>query len=292
MLRKGDLLVAELEPVRGDVTAEPAGRDVIETGTAGRDVSEEDTAGSGESAQDNGASPPAVVDDVFQGTVLAFDKSGHACYLSADLLARYGDPDGEPWFYPAPLSPRQATLFLRREKQEGCFLLYRPTGDAPGGIAAYYLSVYRASRGDVLHYKVTEDVYGDLMLDGHDTSFMTIHELVRYFQRNRAQLVTRLRRPLAEARMSVTAGYHYHRRWEITRAALSLSGTILGKGSYGVVIAGSYHNVPVAVKLLQKSEATVEDQDDFIEEAKMLMGLSHDQVKADQIRCKMRTGIR
>lgn len=134
-----------------------------------------------------------------RGTTLAYSREGDPFFVPTSLLAPYGDPGLEPWFYPLPITPRQATLFLAQDHAEGCFLVYRPAGGESGtgrGTATYNLSVCRDGRGgrDVVHYGIVENVHGDVMVEGHDHSFMTVKELVVYFQRNKSSLATRLRR--------------------------------------------------------------------------------------------------
>ncbi|ELT99444.1 hypothetical protein CAPTEDRAFT_172510 [Capitella teleta] len=209
----------------------------------------------------------------FLSVSLAFDKSGSAFYIPTNLLKRYGDPEGESWFYPIPLSSRQATLFLEAEKQEGCFVVYR----AMNSNVAYNLSVCRKN-GDVVHYHIVENNHGDVMIRGHDHSFMNIQNLVKFFQGNKSQLATRLRRPLKEARLPIIPGYHYDARYELNRSSLNLTGKIIGKGHFGVVCSAVYRSSTVAVKVLQRSDLTTTDEDDFIEEARVMMGLKHDHV--------------
>ena len=211
----------------------------------------------------------------FKGAHIAYDKLGRAFYIPRLLLKKHGDPEGEPWFYPIEMTSRHATLFLGLEKQEGCFLVYRPAYKSSN--AVYNLSVCRAN-GDVVHYHIVENAHGDVMVEHHDRSFMNVRDLVTYFQQNKSGLATRLRRPLREAKLPVTPGYHYELKWEIHRSSLSLTGQIIGKGNFGVVCAGVYNKIPVAVKVLQKPEASIVEEDDFIEEALRLMGLKHEHV--------------
>ena len=206
---------------------------------------------------------------------LCYDKLGRAFYVPTDLLRKHGDPEGEPWFYPIEISSRQAAFFLSEEKQEGCFVVYKPI--TKNSKVVYNLSVSR-NTGDVVHYHIVENVHGDVMIANHDHSFMNVRDLVTYFQSNKSGLVTRLRRPLKEAKLPVTPGYHYDIKWEVNRSALSLTGQIIGRGHFGVVCAGLYHKLPVAVKVLQNADASAKDQDDFLEEAKNLMKLKHEHV--------------
>lgn len=212
----------------------------------------------------------------FLGTSLCYDKDGNAIYVPTDRLKPYGDPRGQPWFYPLDLSSREATLFLRGEQQEGCFLVYRPSAN---GVltAAYNLSVSHGN-GDVLHYHILEGPEGGVTVEGHDHSFLNLADLVDYFRRNKSTLATRLRRPLKEARLPITAGYHYDLAYELDRNRLSLSGSIIGKGNFGVVCSGTYGTTQVAVKVLQGTETSLEEEDDFIEEARVLMLLRHEHV--------------
>lgn len=211
----------------------------------------------------------------YKNTCLALDKKARCFYIPLQLLKKFGDPREEPWFYPVPLSSRQATLFISDVQQDGCFIVYEPVNKLPG--VAYNLSVGR-DNGDVLHYHVKKTIRGDLVLEGHDRAFITLKNLVEYFQHNRSRLAVRLRRPLKYAHLSITAGHHYDARWEIDRAMLKMSGKIVGKGNFGVVCVGAYHGRAVAVKVLQKTKLTAADEDDFVEEAQVLMRLNYEHI--------------
>jgi len=136
---------------------------------------------------------------VLHSTTLAYDKDGNAFYVPTALLAPYGDPSGESWFYPLPLSSRQATLFLNAVHANGCFVIYRLSDSevtGPRGRGGYNLSVCLDSRvsRDVIHYHIVKNVHGDFMISGHDHSFLTLKDLVKYFRCNKSSLATRLRR--------------------------------------------------------------------------------------------------
>ena len=221
--------------------------------------------------------PPKDKYKDFRFTTLVYDKVGRAFYVPSQYLKRHGDPMGEPWYYPIEISSHQATLFLSAQRQEGCFLVYTPRRKAKKNVL-YNLSVCRGY-DEVVHYRIVQNIHGDVMIQGHDRSFLNVKDLVQYFQRNKSQLATKLRRPLKEASLLITPGYHYDLKWEISRSHLSLTGKIIGKGSYGVVCGGMYHkNIPVAVKVLQKSDTSVKEEDDFIDEAICLMALNHEHV--------------
>jgi len=207
----------------------------------------------------------------FQGTHLCYDKNGNAFYILSRYLKCYGDPEGCPWFYPLAISSWQAAMFLQGEKHEGCFLVYR---NSPSKPSSYTLSVCR-NNGEVLHYSILEGRHGSFKIKGHDHSFMTLTNLVEYFQRNKSFLATRLRRPLKEVRLAITPGYHYEISYELQRRQLSLTGKIIGKANFGVVCLGVYKRTEVAVKVLQDTEP---NEDNFLEEAVVMMGLNHEHV--------------
>lgn len=222
----------------------------------------------------------------FYNTRLAYDKDGYAFYVPIHLLKKFGDPDGEPWFYPLSMTARQAALFLMAEKLEGCFVVYQPLSQSPD--VTHNLSVCLES-GDVVHYHIIENALGDIRIEGHDRSFMTLTELIDYFSKNKSSLATRLRRPLKYAHLSITPGFHYDISYELERTELSLTGNIIGQGYFGVVCSGMYRNLPVAIKVLQQTDGMLSNEDDFLEEAKSLMGLRHEHVvRLVGVSCKAR----
>lgn len=225
--------------------------------------------------------------DGVSDTLLCFDRDGSAFYVPRRFLKKYGDPEGEIWFYPMKISSREAALFLLSVKQEGCFIVYRPEGSSSN--VAYNLSLC-FSNNDVVHYHILENMHGDYGIEGHDHTFMTVGELVEYFRRNKSSLATRLRRPLRIANHPITPGYHYDICYELNRSDILLTGNILGQGNFGVVCSGMYRNMSVAIKVLQQVDnVTAADEDDFIEEALALMALRHDNiVRLVGVSCKMR----
>jgi hypothetical protein len=82
----------------------------------------------------------------------------------------------------------------------------------------------------VVHYHVVGSHDGDLGLEGHDHSFLSVAELVTYFRRNPSRLAVRLGRPLSEARVPITPGCHYPAKFEVRRSDVVLDGQTLGCG--------------------------------------------------------------
>ena len=59
----------------------------------------------------SGEADPASL-SAYRATRLGYDPGGCAYYVPADALRAYGDPTDEPWFYPAALTPLQASHTL------------------------------------------------------------------------------------------------------------------------------------------------------------------------------------
>uniref|UniRef100_A0A8D2KTG5 Tyrosine-protein kinase n=1 Tax=Varanus komodoensis TaxID=61221 RepID=A0A8D2KTG5_VARKO len=103
--------------------------------------------------------------------------------------------------------------------------------------------------------------------------FNSIPELIEYHQHNAAGLVTRLRYPVTpKAKPSpATAGFSYE-KWEINPAELTFMRE-LGSGLFGVVRLGKWRaQYKVAIKAIREGAMYEED---FIEEAKVMMRLTH-----------------
>jgi len=223
--------------------------------------------------------------DSHKQIVLGYDKDGMVYQLPCGLLKRHGDPTDENWFYPVELNAKEASLFLARENQAGCFMVYRPTNRSLSVL--YHLSVCRAD-GLVVHYRIVKNSRGDVAIEGHDHSFMTVHDLVKYFRKNQSRLATRLRRSLKEATLPITPGYHYPQRLDIPRSSVKLSGKIIGQGKFGALCEGQYRGAVVTVKVLQRDPTSVEE-DDFLEEAIVMSNIRHDNiVKLIGVCCSLR----
>jgi len=187
----------------------------------------------------------------YRGTRLGYDCRGMAFYVPGDHLKPYGDPSGEPWFYPATLTPLQATLFLRAENRRGCFVVYRsPTTPS----SDYTLSVSLGTH-DVVHYAIVRNPRGDLCVAGHDHSFLSLADLVTYFRRNRGGLACRLLRPLRDARRPVTPGLDFPGRYEVTRSEVTVSSRAATDrpGRLGTRFVGQYRGHAVVVRVMRPS---------------------------------------
>uniref|UniRef100_A0A4W3I691 non-specific protein-tyrosine kinase n=1 Tax=Callorhinchus milii TaxID=7868 RepID=A0A4W3I691_CALMI len=103
--------------------------------------------------------------------------------------------------------------------------------------------------------------------------FNNIPELIEYHQHNAAGLITRLRYPVGRKGRAAptTAGFSYD-KWEINPSELTFMKE-LGSGQFGVVRLGKWRaQHKVAIKAIREGAMYEED---FIEEAKIMMKLSH-----------------
>ena len=214
----------------------------------------------------------------YRSTRLGYDSCGMAFYVPSDALKTYGDPTDEPWFYPASLTPLQATLFLRADSRRGCFVVYRSTSNSASGNVAYTLSVC-VGNCDVVHYSVIRNPRGDLSIEGHDHSFLSLADLVTYFRRNRGGLACRLLRPMRDGRRPPTAGVDFPARYELTRSdvVVSTKSAVDRPGRLGTSFFGQYrgHSVVVRVMkpnpdLLHRRDVDDEVDDEFLTQVTLI----------------------
>uniref|UniRef100_A0A8C9ZY13 Tyrosine-protein kinase n=1 Tax=Sander lucioperca TaxID=283035 RepID=A0A8C9ZY13_SANLU len=103
--------------------------------------------------------------------------------------------------------------------------------------------------------------------------FSSIPDLIEYHKHNAAGLVARLRYPVGKQEKSApsTAGFSYE-KWEINPSELTFMKE-LGSGQFGLVRLGKWRaQHRVAIKAIREGAMYEED---FIEEAKVMMRLSH-----------------
>uniref|UniRef100_A0A667YEN4 Tyrosine-protein kinase n=1 Tax=Myripristis murdjan TaxID=586833 RepID=A0A667YEN4_9TELE len=101
--------------------------------------------------------------------------------------------------------------------------------------------------------------------------FSSIPELIDYHKHNAAGLVARLRYPVGKQDNPSTAGFSYE-KWEINPSELTFMKE-LGSGQFGLVRLGKWRaQHKVAIKAIREGAM---HEEDFIEEAKVMMRLSH-----------------
>ncbi|NXT28643.1 TXK kinase, partial [Syrrhaptes paradoxus] len=130
----------------------------------------------------------------------------------------------------------------------------------------------RTHSGDIRHYQIKKIHLGQYCV-AEKYLFSSVPELIKYHQHNAAGLITRLRHPVGSDGCSspATAGFSYE-EWELNPSELTLVKE-LGCGQFGVVQLGKWKaTIKVAIKTINEGAMS---EDYFIEEAKVMMKLSH-----------------
>uniref|UniRef100_A0A452R183 Tyrosine-protein kinase n=1 Tax=Ursus americanus TaxID=9643 RepID=A0A452R183_URSAM len=167
----------------------------------------------------------------------------------------------------------KAEQLLRTEDKEGGFMVR--DSSQPG---MYTVSLYTKFGGEgssgFRHYHIKETTTSPkkyYLAEKH--AFGSIPEIIEYHKHNAAGLVTRLRYPVStkEKNAPTTAGFSYE-KWEINPSELTFMRE-LGSGLFGVVRLGKWRaQYKVAIKAIREGAMCEED---FIEEAKVMMKLTH-----------------
>ncbi|KAG9491128.1 hypothetical protein GDO78_006474 [Eleutherodactylus coqui] len=202
------------------------------------------------------------------------DKNGHVGYAPSSYLAWQSENSLLTYeWYNRDISRNQAEKLLLNTDKEGAFMVR--DSRHPG---MYTVSIFTKSLGDgihtVKHYHIrqTNDCPPQYYL-AEKTAFRTIPQLIHYHQHNGAGLVTRLRHPVCSWKETtpITAGLSYG-KWEIDPTHLTCVQEI-GSGQFGVVKLATWQGTrKVAVKMIREGMMS---EDDFVEEAQVLMKLSH-----------------
>ncbi|NXV78058.1 TEC kinase, partial [Atlantisia rogersi] len=204
----------------------------------------------------------------------ARDKYGKQGYIPSNYVTekKSNNLDQYEW-YSRNLNRSKAEQLLRNEDKEGGFVVR--DSSQPG---LYTVSLYTKFGGEGLsgirHYHIKETVTSPkqyYLAEKH--LFDSIPEIIEYHKHNAAGLVTRLRYPVTpkKTRAPTTAGFSYE-KWEINPSELTFMRE-LGSGLFGVVRLGKWRaQYKVAIKAIREGAMYEED---FIEEAKVMMKLTH-----------------
>ncbi|XP_046771551.1 tyrosine-protein kinase Tec isoform X3 [Gallus gallus] len=204
----------------------------------------------------------------------ARDKHGHEGYIPSNYVTgkKSNNLDQYEW-YSRNLNRSKAEQLLRNEDKEGGFVVR--DSSQPG---LYTVSLYTKFGGEgssgIRHYHIKETVTSPkqyYLAEKH--LFNSIPEIIEYHKHNAAGLVTRLRYPVTPKKTAAptTAGFSYE-KWEINPSELTFMRE-LGSGLFGVVRLGKWRaQYKVAIKAIREGAMYEED---FIEEAKVMMKLTH-----------------
>ncbi|CAL9694807.1 unnamed protein product [Knipowitschia caucasica] len=204
----------------------------------------------------------------------ARNKYGEEGYIPSNYVTekKCGNLEQFEW-YSKQVNRSKAEELLRKENKEGAFIV-RDSSTA----ATYTVSVYVKSLGEgrsaIKHYhiKVAQTSPKQYYL-AEKHLFSNIPDLIEYHKHNAAGLVARLRYPVGKQDSSApsTAGFSYD-KWEINPSELTFMKE-LGSGEFGQVRLGKWRaQHKVAIKAIREGAMYEED---FIEEAKVMMKLTH-----------------
>ncbi|XP_053229683.1 tyrosine-protein kinase BTK [Podarcis raffonei] len=205
----------------------------------------------------------------------AQDQNGKEGYIPSNYVTETKDSLEMYEWYLKNITRRQAEELLKQEGKDGGFIVR----DSISNTGKYTVSVFGKSSGDpqgmIRHYVVCSTPQNQYFL-AEKHLFNTIPELINYHQHNAAGLISRLKYPVSSQQRTApsTAGLGYG-AWEIDPKDLTFLKE-LGTGQFGVVKHGKWRGQhDVAVKMIKEGSMS---EDAFIEEAKVMMNLSHEKL--------------
>ncbi|XP_066470133.1 tyrosine-protein kinase ITK/TSK [Tiliqua scincoides] len=206
---------------------------------------------------------------------LVQDKNGHEGYVPSSYVVEKS-PDNlliYEW-YNKSISRSKAEALLKEEGKEGAFMVRDSRQTGTYTVSVFTRGLSNESNPVIKHYHIKETNDSPkkyYVAEKH--VFDCIPQLINYHQHNAAGLVTRLRYAVCSWREKapVTAGLSYG-KWMINPQELTFEHEI-GCGAFGVVHLGYWlQRMKVAIKTVRTGAMSEED---FIEEAQVMMKLSH-----------------
>ncbi|XP_016153854.1 PREDICTED: tyrosine-protein kinase BTK isoform X2 [Ficedula albicollis] len=205
----------------------------------------------------------------------ALDKNGREGYIPSNYVTETRNSLEIFEWYSKNITRSQAEQLLKQEGKEGGFIVR----DSTSKTGKYTVSVYAKSsvdpQGTIRHYVVCCTPQNQYYL-AEKHLFNSIPELITYHQHNSAGLISRLKYPVSQHKKSApsTAGLGYG-SWEIDPKDLTFLKE-LGTGQFGVVKYGKWRGqYNVAIKMIREGSMSEEE---FIDEAKVMMNLSHEKL--------------
>ncbi|XP_044887337.1 tyrosine-protein kinase BTK isoform X2 [Mauremys mutica] len=205
----------------------------------------------------------------------ARDKNGRQGYIPNNYVTEAKNSLEIFEWYSKNITRSQAEQLLKQEGKEGGYIVR----DSTSKTGKYTVSVFAKSSGDlqgvIRHYVVCSTPQNQYYL-AEKHLFNTIPELITYHQHNSAGLISRLKYPVSQQQKNApsTAGLGYG-SWEIDPKDLTFLKE-LGTGQFGVVKHGKWRGqFDVAIKMIREGSMS---EDEFIEEAKVMMNLSHEKL--------------
>ncbi|XP_034398748.1 tyrosine-protein kinase BTK isoform X2 [Cyclopterus lumpus] len=201
----------------------------------------------------------------------ARDKYGKEGYIPCNYVVEAANGLERFHWYSKNTNRSQAEHLLKTENKDGGFLV-RDSSKAGKYTVSLFSKGGGETSGSCRHYNICTTTQGQFYL-AEKHNFGTIPELINYHQHNAAGMVSRLKYIVSNrARPPSTAGLGYG-VWEIDPRYLTFIKE-LGTGQFGVVKYGKWQGQhDVAIKMIKEGSMS---EDDFIEEAKIMMKLRHE----------------
>lgn len=201
----------------------------------------------------------------------ARDKYGKEGYIPSNYVVEAENGLEKFDWYCKNMNRSQAEQLLKSENKDGGFLV-RDSSKAGKYTVSLLTKGGGETTGSCRHYNICTTPQGQFYL-AEKHNFNTIAELINYHQHNSAGMVCRLKHIASNrARPPSTPGLGYG-VWEIDPHYLTFIKE-LGTGQFGVVKYGKWQGKhDVAIKMIKEGSMS---EDDFIEEAKIMMKLRHE----------------
>ncbi|NWS60841.1 BMX kinase, partial [Chunga burmeisteri] len=174
-------------------------------------------------------------------------------------------------WYAGNISRAQSEQLLHQKGKEGAFMVWK-SSQAGMYTVSVFSKVPESKKGTVKHYHVHKSPEKKYYL-AENYCFESIPKLIHYHQHNSAGMVTRLRHAVSTQGNKVpTTASLGNGIWELKREEIVLLRE-LGSGQFGVVHLGKWkEKYDVAIKMIKEGAMS---EDEFIEEAQIMMKLNH-----------------
>ncbi|XP_030360715.1 tyrosine-protein kinase ITK/TSK [Strigops habroptila] len=216
-----------------------------------------------------------VIDSSEEHWWLIQDKNGHEGYVPSSYLVEKSPENLQIYeWYNKNISRSKAETLLKDEGREGAFMVRDSRQPGMYTVSVFTKALSTDNNPVIKHYHINETTdFPKRYYLAEKHVFDCIPELINYHQHNAGGLVTRLRYAVSSWRKKapITAGLSYG-KFIINPSELTRVQEI-GSGQFGVVYLGYLmERTKVAIKTIREGAMSEED---FIEEAKVLMKLSH-----------------
>ncbi|XP_063379679.1 tyrosine-protein kinase Btk [Cydia fagiglandana] len=208
-----------------------------------------------------------VIDDSQEHWWKVKDETGSVGFIPSNYVKEKETLGLQKYeWYVGEMSRQRAESLLKQEDKEGCFVVRNSSTKG-----MYTLSLFtKVNHAQTKHYHIKQNSRGEFYLsDKHCCA--SIPELINYHKHNSGGLCSRLKATPCDRPAPPTAGLS-HDKWEIDPSELVLLEE-LGAGQFGVVRRGKWRGrIDTAVKMMKEGTMS---EDDFIEEAKVMTKLQH-----------------